>query len=263
MSLRKKLIRLAYQRPEFRSDLLPLLTKVKGAASLRAYQVMSRRVIPLDREELQKVTKELVGKIKRGLSYMNPEVAIADFRPDSLQFGFRITNPFTQEQEKILLQVLPAKGRNDLLGGHFIEGTNKIALKFNESLLVGDLLDSLEKSGPRNPEKEIRSVLVHEITHMMDPGMGSVKDYQGAGAEMQRWLNQPVEYAAFISQVVNEITSGGYLRSRLFRMLPKGKKFEKALKLSQTWEKKSEFLNPHYRKRALSTVYQEIQEYLA
>jgi len=235
--------------------------------------LLEARPISLDKEELDKVTTTAVEWIRSSLGLLSPSETLgSQIKRGGWQKGVRITNPFTQDVEHVLLTLETQRGPADevFIGGAYRRGKTpkRVVLYLNARKTAEEALADFNAVGAHNLTKLIRSTFVHELVHVVDPGAALAKTYHDPGeqtpAELKRYLNQPSEYAAFIAQVVDDITSTALLRGRLFRKMLKTprKRFDKALKSSDTWKDKSRFLSSSNRRKAMATIYRMLEPHL-
>jgi len=149
------------------------------------------------------------------------------------------------------------EGRSLAVGGQLRESSGslpRITLFLPAGISVAALDYLLDHGLPR----EMRSVLVHEITHLADDAVRSVHD-RGAPPgilEGEDYVNQPEEMRAFTQQIVTDALRWAEIHKRQGRrsLLPAGRYVEQLLTRSPTWETFGPFFSPENHRRLLHTL---------
>lgn len=237
--------------------------------------LLEARPIPIDKTWFNTQAKRITLMLKRYLEAMDPEQMIdRTLVPGAVQTGVRLPNPKGEEVSVLirLLAVTPKMrmDRRASQGGAFTHkrtGRHVLVLRFNGELMVDELLAAFKIVGKDNLTTRIRSTLIHELTHAIDPATAAASSNvhdDGSIEALKRYLNSPVEYAAHIQQIVDEITKR--LRPRMLKVLYGGMNrqelFQELLKGSDTWKAKNKYFNPKNRKKALSTIYTAVERFL-
>lgn len=248
------------------------------------------RPIPIDKAGIGNQARRIAQALKYDLEGWNPDTSLRRvLAPGNTEVGISTKNT-RGERLDILVRVLARKPQGSQKerasqGGKFWrskDGTRRIInIYISNEWTAGELLNAFGEAGLSHPENFIRSTLIHELTHAIDPNRDlkrrrrekarAERDAKAGipvvvdDAYKKKYLNSPREYAAHIQQVVDDITTGLHPRmlARLYPGKTKQQVFQELLKRSNTWTTKSSYFTRAHYNKALSTIYTALRDHLA
>lgn len=245
------------------------------ARQVASRSVRARRPIPVNKAQAKAVVTELIDSLREWL----PKQEEAPLGNKHLWMGYGGQHVRLKDVQgrwkSIDVNVYAVDPGSDYmpvsLGGSFQNGTHpEIHLNINGKLTPSQLLFVLG-----TVEHEFYSTLIHEMTHASDillPGTFKVQPGEGVDPS-DAYYNDPNELRAWMQQVVDDVTSQGWvtlglkgsLGRNLVKKFPKTwrqEAIERALGQSSKWKQIQRHLIPASRKKILQAVYQAMEPYL-
>jgi len=264
-----------------RVDAIKMHREQLESAPVQGAFAVTAGIIPIDKTHLKAVAKQVAQAVLKGC-----EIAVGDhkktawkYRPLSTYSGYpggpgmKFTAGFVALAKALkhgkgfvdvnykIPVVVTAKNKLSFKSGHrkFVQQAawRQATDEWGDSLpedtqivisLFGKLTCAELHDQEDQLEKEIYSVLIHEVTHgtelMLNPLKLADDVRETTGLGQKGYHNLPVELRAFIQQAVDEVLG----------VIDSGLSFSQALKKSGTWLRVKDHLTPKNKKRMLREI---------
>lgn len=245
---------------------MKISTQIKNAPRL----VNAARPIPLDKSYAKKLANQLYVELLGKLKHTRPDRPLSVFlrakdmtgkpiayRSEYLLEYSEVTSPDLERVVPIVFvlcsEMSPGSMRQFICGGHVARlgsrGSRGSKVQLELQLADKDVEDYTSPQGKKGVVQELFSVLIHEMTHLIDvlEKLGDSTDSEDPSV----YYNKPSELRAFLQQIVDEAQTFAQEHgpAPLTSLLPL------ALKNSPTWQRIEKALTPLNRKKVLKVVH--------
>lgn len=247
----------------------------------RLYKIrLATRPIPIDKPALMALAKDIMAELPKHLRFQDgPETPLyyqRGFNPNT--WGFTIQVYYTTDVMGRVVQVpvkVNAKHKvfdfrdpRQYVAGGYVRATG-FKGKDLDKYLMGVTLSSSRSpqdflSNKSQVEREIYSVLIHEVTHLRDRFVGRADTQSTDEVEAKTYYNRPTEVRAFMQQIVDEVVDYVDSLGRKGRLWagPSMYNLEGGLEASPTWDRIRKMLTPQTKKILLKGVHTGYQDAL-
>ena len=233
------------------------------------------RPIRLDKGAIKRLAKYLSGRILKDLFKRPLDEPI-------IETGRYLINDYTTIQDvvgndiKTLVLIKSeraAKRRGMIIGGG--AGTTPggeqqaIQINLNGSWTPAEFSQPPPSFGRQNLPKELYSILLHELTHIADTfkksGPTTRRVLREDELDLEEYYNRPAEVKAYMQDVVNDVISNLPSVKEMYDIAKRDISFNKMIKqsliISDTWERIEPYLSRQNKKKIMSAVYREAEDW--
>jgi hypothetical protein len=148
----------------------------------------------------------------------------------------KLNNPYTAKNEEIKIDIKPKLfGREEVIYGRYIKDDNRV-----------ELYSTAFRGSNAKKMKDLRMMLIHELTHALDPNPLKNKENYKTN---EQYFNHPYEFNAYASQFIDKLKNMKVDKEKI-------KKLDFGEKEINSWFHK--LLTADNKKKFIKYVYQHI-----